>query len=268
MNRSRSVALGVVAVAFAVLPAAAEPDPAATESDANGDEPTLRGQGMFYGWIPAMLTGSFTLGQDSASVQANTADLIRHLKFTVGLRGEAWHGQLGLLVDWFYAKLGGERSFEQVGVNTEITQGLGAAALAYRLATWPTSRDPRAMRISADAYAGVRVSRFDVNIHVGPGSHARGETLVDPIIGMRIPLQLSPTWQMAVRGDVGGFGADSDVVWNFEFAFEQNVTPAVGLELGYRIMDIEFSSDAGDTTKQVLMKTLTHGPVLAASYAF
>jgi len=264
MNRSRTAALVVVAVALVALPAAAE-----TEADADANATPWYSRVMVYGWVPVSAAANITLGQDSVSMQASTADLVKALEFTAAIRGEFWYARkMGLLVDLFYVMTGGEASVGQADFTLEVSQALGEAAFAYRLATWPTSSDARAMTIAADLYAGVRISRFKIDLDVNSTSHSRTNTLVDPIIGMRVPVQLAPSWQLVVRGDVGGFGIDSDLIWDVEFGFEHDVSSTIGIELGYRIMDIVFSADAGNATQQASVKSLTHGPAIGASLAF
>lgn len=66
---------------------------------------------------------------------------------------------------------------------------------------------------------------------------------VDPIIGMRAQVNLTRWLYLGAQGDVGGFGAGSQITWNVQAAFGVNFTRNVYAELGYRYMYVDYDHD-------------------------
>ena len=255
-NRARALTLAMIGVAVSASPAVAD-----------DEVRTWHGMVMPYVWLPASVGGSVTLGPESVTMQANMADMLGRLEMAASLRAEVWYGEFGLLVDTLYARFGDERMTRQGALDAELTQSLGELALGYRLGRWPTSSGEDAVTITAELYAGARLSRFEVAVSQGTSQNAT-QNLIDPMIGVRIPVQLSPHWLLSMRGDIGGFGVDSDLVWNLVFGMERGLSSSLALQFGYRIMRIDFSTDAGDTDREVSVRTIMHGPGFAGSYRF
>ena len=247
----------MIGVAVSVAPAVAD-----------DEARTWHGMVMPYAWLPASVGGSVTLGPESVTMQANMADMLGRLEMAGSLRAELWYGEFGLIVDTLYARFGDERMTRQGALDAELTQSLGELAFGYRLGRWPTSSDEEAVTIAAELYGGARVSRFEVDVAHGAASQNATKNLVDPMIGVRIPVQLSPRWLLSMRGDIGGFGVDSDLVWNVVFGLERGLSSSVALQFGYRIMRIDFSTDVGDMDREVSVRTIMHGPGFAGSYRF
>jgi hypothetical protein len=88
----------------------------------------------------------------------------------------------------------------------------------------------------------------------------------DPIVGARLWFPVSRTFDVIVRGDVGGFGVGSDLTWqlsgHLRYAFSDSFS---GL-LGYRYFYIDYESGAG--LNRFVYDMAIHGPTLGLSWGF
>lgn len=75
-----------------------------------------------------------------------------------------------------------------------------------------------------------------------PTHGAANQWWVDPIIGLRGQVNLTRWMFLAAQGDVGGFGAGSQIAWNTQASLGFNITRNVFAELGYRYMYVDYSN--------------------------
>lgn len=64
----------------------------------------------------------------------------------------------------------------------------------------------------------------------------------DPIVGVRGQLNFTRWLFLAAQGDVGGFGAGSQIAWNVQTTLGVNFTRNVFGEIGYRYMYVDYSN--------------------------
>lgn len=94
-------------------------------------------------------------------------------------------------------------------------------AVGYQLGEWKLGK--RLRPVSLGAYAGMRFTHFGVDIGTqaavvggfqGQGRAVeRGYNWADPMIGLRGEIPVFDRLSLAFRGDVGGWGASSDLIW-------------------------------------------------------
>lgn len=93
---------------------------------------------------------------------------------------------------------------------------------------------------------------------------------VDPFIGARLRHDLAPGQTFSVRGDIGGFGAGSELTWQAlaAYSFQMCVTERYAIEgyLGYRALSVDYSQGAGNTRYDY--DTVQHGPVSGLTVRF
>jgi hypothetical protein len=237
-------------------------------ADRVAEEDGWRFSVMPYLWLPATIGGDVTLHGNSVVMRTNMVDLLERVELAGSLRAEAWQRGVGILVDALYSRLGDEKSTPIGELDLEISQLMIDLAAAYRFGRWSTSDTPDPVTIAVEIYGGARLSRYgtDLSPEMGPDIDST-EWFLDPIVGLRIPIQLSTKWQLAARGDIGGFGVDSDLLWNIVFGLDRSLSSTFAVHLGYRIMVVEFSQNVG-MGDEVMMSTTTHGPAFAASARF
>lgn len=84
-----------------------------------------------------------------------------------------------------------------------------------------------------------------------PTSSDGAQWWVDPIIGLRAQINFTHWLFLATQGDVGGFGAGSEIAWNVQASLGVNFTRHIFGELGYRYFYMDYNRngalyDAGE----------------------
>lgn len=84
----------------------------------------------------------------------------------------------------------------------------------------------------------------------------------DPYVGVRVRYNVTPAIYLQARGDIGGFGVGSDLMWQLEGAMGFQLTHRIFAELGYRALSFDYSS--GGFTYDVI----THGAQVTVGMDF
>jgi hypothetical protein len=117
------------------------------------------------------------------------------------------------------------------------------------------------------AFVGARYSHLSTEIVVsGPGladeKRDGSKSWVDPVVGLHGVWQINDRWFLHGGGDIGGFGASSDLIWQVNAAVGYRFTDTVSALVGYRGLGVDYS-DGG-----FLVDTVAHGPVIGLSFRF
>jgi hypothetical protein len=199
-----------------------------------------------YGWGPGVY-GDIDIGRlPTSKVDTGTIDILRKLNWGAFLRGEVRRGRWGLLGDGFYAKFSSSIATSgnsYTGARAELEQSMVSAALAYRVVS--------AKDFFADIYAGARYNYLGASLSGTlanplsglPTYVGRSRSWLDPIIGLRGQYNFTEWLFAAAQGDVGGFGAGSQLTWNTQATLGVNFTRNIALEAGYRYMFIDYNKD-------------------------
>ena len=91
---------------------------------------------------------------------------------------------------------------------------------------------------------------------------SRDDDWVAPYVGLRTRFNFNKTFYTAVRGEVGGFGAGPDLMWQVEGAIGINLSRNIFTEIGYRALATDFNNDG------LLFDTVTHGPQITSGITF
>jgi hypothetical protein len=254
-----------------------------------------------YAWATS-LNGSSTVRGRTTDVDAGFFDILEHTQFPIGLfqlaaLGEARFDRVALLFDIAYMKLGLGASLTRsrgidaingaVGVSAGLTVEMVIAELAaaYEIARWSGLTSP-ASHTALDFYAGGRIwwQRVDAQFSIlgtlnigdltisraGVVSAEKNVTWFDPLIGARIRHQFAPTWNLVLSGDVGGFGAGSEISWQvlalLEHEFYRSSTVSWSAMLGYKALSVDYSQGSGRTL--YVFDMTMHGPILGVTARF
>ena len=120
-----------------------------------------------------------------------------------------------------------------------------------------------------DVYVGGRYTYLDADLEgerVGILDVSESKDWVDPIIGARTTWDLSPRWLLSFRGDVGGFGVESDYVWQASGVVGYRLIPSFRLFAGYRAIEWDYDEKSG--ADRFEWDVTAHGPVLGVSWSF
>lgn len=88
---------------------------------------------------------------------------------------------------------------------------------------------------------------------------------VDPIVGLDYRRALSDKWRFYGRGDIGGFGVNSDLTWQLAAYFGYMPSKSWNLYAGYRHLDFDYKSD---NEEKFFYDIAISGPLVGAGYHF
>ena len=91
---------------------------------------------------------------------------------------------------------------------------------------------------------------------------SRDDGWFDPYVGLHTRYNFNKTFYTAVRGEVGGFGVGSDLMWQVEGVLGINLTHCIFTEVGYRALATDYESDS------FLFDAILHGPQITTGITF
>ena len=187
----------------------------------------------------------------------------------VGFMG---HGEIfyknswGLVLDYGYMSLSDDITIATGGIiDGKVEQSVFEAFLAKRF--FNKSRD-------FDIYAGIRAWDNEIKITVTPArwpgtpSTQIDESWVDIVIGARCFIPLSEKWTIMFRGDVGGFGLESDFTATADARIMYNFTDSIILDVGYKALWVDYESGTANAKGHFIYDTVTHGPLIGLIFKF
>ena len=174
-----------------------------------------------YGWAQSLDGDIGVLGR-SASVSADFSDVVQDLNIAVMGLVEVGRGRWSVLLDFNYVEVGdnGTARRNQVRLRpaTIPRQPLGGVRSCPNRCREVRCPRRRTRELDRCRPRHRQVQRF------------ASESWVDPVIGVRFRAQLSPHWYFRAAGDIGGFGAASDLTWQamagFGWQFNDTAAPS------------------------------------------
>ena len=97
-------------------------------------------------------------------------------------------------------------------------------------------------------------------------SESASKTWFDPIFITRLTADIKDKWIFQFRGDVGGFGAGSDLTWQVQAYAGYQFTKLFRLTAGYRYMSMDY--DKGTDTDRFIYNVDTFGPEISFGFHF
>ena len=156
-----------------------------------------------YAFLPAVDIDSTVAGQTTA-VDESFGDLLDNFDvFGLSIRGEAWKGVWGGVVDFYWADLDGKFGPDD-SVKVKIENWYVDLLGGYRWLFPGTFGRPA----SADVTFGLRYHSLKQTIGTAQAPRDLGgsDNFVDIMIGARYIQPLAEKWLVMIRGDIGGFG--------------------------------------------------------------
>lgn len=201
-----------------------------------------------YLWMAGM-EGDVGVRGAVGSVDRSFTDILDDLEFALMLRGEATRDRIGLFADGLYLDLSDSRNTLAGKVETGVEQWLFTAGAFYRAVEEDS--------LTVDVGAGGRYISTDVDI-VTPANRGGGsDQWVDPILTAGIQWKVDDVLALRLDGDIGGFGVESDLVWQLAASVNLQVSDAIAVIAGYRILDYDYEQD--QTVYDVAMEGLEFG---------
>jgi hypothetical protein len=147
---------------------------------------------------------------------------------------EASNGRLGILFDGLRASYSDNTSNVLFATQLSVKLGFIEGAVSYMPAKFS----------HLDFIGGARYIFVDTQLVFtpGPASETTHDWL-DPLFGVRYKNSLAGNWHYQLRGDIGGFGVSSELVVNLLATIGYKFNNTLGVDLGYRYVDIDFTED-------------------------
>ena len=215
-----------------------------------------------YGWATA-IDGTISAGGRSADVDIAFKDVVKHLDMAFMATAELRYKRWGFMGDVIYARLSDDipppAGIVFSSTHEVVKETIGTFALSYRVVD--------AKPAYLDLFAGARVYDFYSQIRLHPnlgqqGFNANGtSTWADPIFGARGRYYVSPIVFLNGYGDVGGFGAGSELSWQVVGTIGIQAARWCDVQVGYRALGFEYEGRANQ-------KITTHGPIFGATIRF
>lgn len=209
-----------------------------------------------YLWA-AGLSGDASADSDSGTgIAADFGGLLDHLDGGLLLASEARLGDdVVLLGDFVWLSLEGDDT-RPVGtpVRSDLDVIEAQLALAWRVA--------RSGELNVDLLAGLRVIGLEAHLVSGATDADRSETLLDPLIGLRGNVRLAEHWRLLLYGDVGGFGAGTELSYQFAAIVDYAITDRIAVGLGYRQLGLDVEEEHLDIEGAI------GGPLLGFEFRF
>jgi hypothetical protein len=262
------------------------------------DPDAWRFRATAYGWLMSV-SGNATAHGQTVDLDASFIQLVQKSDSLIGFMGyvEANKGPVGFYTDFVWAKLGFTNSMASyrnpiaglklsATTTTALTYSMTIveAGGLYEMARWPGS--PGSFT-AVDALLGVRYwnNSVDVNLDVIGSvdfsrlgiergrsfaiAHSGNLDWVAPVIGLRLRHQFTPSQEVLVRGDIGGFGLQSQFEWQalagYSYAWQFTGYQLAGV-IGYRALGVNYVNGTGIDTNSI--NVVLHGPIIGFSVHF
>lgn len=208
-------------------------------------------------------SGDAALGVTGPSeIDLKFRDILENLQFAFMLRGEAYKGDWGVIVDYSYLKLGSDFDTPQ-----EILRDVTFRQSVFELfASRRFQKDWGVIYL----FGGIRVWNYNLELafqNIQISRITRKQDWVDPTVGGRIFFNVSPRFLAGLRADIGGFGLGSDIAFNLQPGIAYQFSDLFSLMLQYRYLYTDFDNDK-DGVDFFALDASTHGPLLGLVFRF
>ena len=190
-----------------------------------------------YLWT-AGFNGTVTIRNLTAPVSASFSDLFKRLNFGFLGSFDARKGRVGILLDTVYLNLSADNTIGQTNLQSKSDNKL------FFLDPEVYFRVVKHRRGSIDALAGFRYWHSGNSLTISPPavSASRDKDFVDPVLGGRFRLNLSRGLFATFKGDVGGFGAGSQLTYQIFAGGGVELKQKFVLIAGYRHLYVDLGN--------------------------
>jgi len=234
---------------------------------AAAQEPQDRWTGALtvYGWLTA-IGGDISANRSGRQLDFtyDVDQVLSNLDFAAFASLEVRRGRLGLLADVIYAKFSHAENIPgNLGARAsgDLEMGIVTGAAAWRFY--------QAGTFFADVLAGGRLYTADVSVatsRANPRPDSRSEyvpaTWFDPLVGLRLGVNLTDKLALKAYGTAGGFSVGSDSAWELYGGATYAFTPTILGELGYRYLTFDYQADRAKIDVRM------HGLALGVTFGF
>ena len=218
--------------------------------------------------LASSIDGSASVGRATGvDVDVDMSDILETLEMAFMGHFEAHHSNgWGVALDYGFMDLSADISGPRGGVvDAQVRQGVFEAVLV---------RQGNTRKGQLEYLAGVRWwdndIDADVDLAVLPGSPAADieEDWVDLVLGIRWSNPVNDNWTFNLRGDIGGFGVESDFTSAVSAGFKYKMTESIDLDLQYKAIWVDFETGRAGQPGYFQYDTVTHGPLIGVIFNF
>jgi len=203
-------------------------------------------------FIGAAMSGTTTVRGHEVDVDLSASDIFSNLQFGAMGIVAARKGNWGFGTDLIWMALG--TTVRET--NVDFNQGAFAFYGLRRLSS------------AAEVTFGMRVNTLqgDLAFKTIGVDVSQSKTWVDPIVGLVLRTPADRRVLLRVYTEIGGFGAGSSFTWQVFPTVGITLADWASLELGYRWLDIDYST--GEGRELFKYDVLTQGPIFGLAFRF
>lgn len=216
-----------------------------------------------YVWAAGLDGKVAQFGLPEVEIDASFGDVLKN--FDIGLMGvgEARNGRFGVAADLLWVKLSAGQDTPlgllADSVDADIETLMFTAVGSYSLYL--------AEGGNLDIMAGGRLWSVDTELSLNGGTldgrtASDGDTWVDPVIGLKGRVNLSPEFYFTGWGFIGGFDVSSKFMWDAMAGLGYAPSDSFSIVAGYRGLGVDYSDDGFD------YDVVQHGPLLGFVFNF
>lgn len=218
--------------------------------------------------LAASIAGDAGIGRiNGADVDVDFSTILENLDMAAMLHFEAHSNNgWGLAIDYGFMNLSDDIFGARGGViDARLRQGTFEGLLI---------RESGNPSIGLEYFAGFRWWDNEVDVIIDPATlpgDARRKvdaSWVDFIVGARWTRDINDRWQMQLRGDVGGFGVESDFTSSLSLSALYRFSNRYALDLQYKGLWVDYEKGSRGQSGYFSYDTLTHGPVIGLKISF
>jgi hypothetical protein len=187
------------------------------------------------------LEGTVGVRGVTTSIDVGFDELLKMLNMGVFAFAEIRKDEFALLSDFMYSELADRvEPSPLLTIDSKIKLVAGDVVFSYQVAPRPES---------IEFFAGARYMSMSMDVDISspiPILNRRGEgsqRWVDPVVGTRLILDLSPKTSFVLRGDIGGFGVSSELLWQVIAGFRYRLRDNISMGVVYRVLDYDYTND-------------------------
>ncbi|MCB1062081.1 MAG: hypothetical protein KDN20_04050 [Verrucomicrobiae bacterium] len=203
--------------------------------------------------------------QVTASVQNQVSERVDEIRGAIGDRIDQGLGGSG-------PAIGGEivgngrirdaiREYAHAAAVARVESARAQASAAMASARARIRKEAEKRLTKAEANLSKTLER-EITRRIPTQELAASRDWVDPFVGVRARCQIGEDWYAIFRGDIGGFGLNSDQTINLFGALGLKLTERSSVEVGYRYLSVDYQS-GGFTYDMV-----TQGPYIGLGVTF
>lgn len=189
-----------------------------------------------YLWAASIEGTAAVSGDESPAIDSDYSffsldnlDGVASATFTV--RGQRW----GFLLDYLYVAY--EDTFLE-GSILQVKPRLEGRVIEYAATYKPASISDLLL------IGGIRQQDIEVELQFQNRSPQTSVDWLDPFVGVIYAPSLTNRLSLSLRGDIGGFGIESDQAINAEAILRYQFGETVSFKFGYRYLKVEFKDNS------------------------